>query len=97
MKRIYEDDLFTWYNSKDRKPLILRGARQVGKSTLVRLFAQTLGLNLIEINLEKKKFHSLTTEQFDIQEWIIEIESIAKNKVNKKTKRFKKIQLFHRT
>lgn len=85
MKRIYEDDLFTWYNSKDRKPLILRGARQVGKSTLVRLFAQKQGLDLIEINLEKKQFHSLKTEQFDIQEWIIEIESIAKNKVNQKT------------
>ena len=84
MKRIYENDLFTWYNSSDRKPLILRGARQVGKSTLVRLFAQNQGFDLIEINLEKKQFQSLKSEQFDIQDWIIEIESIAKNKVNQK-------------
>lgn len=36
-----------------RKPLIIRGARQVGKSTLVRQFAQSQGLRLAEINLER--------------------------------------------
>ena len=29
-----------WLNNKNRKPLIIRGARQVGKSTLVELFAK---------------------------------------------------------
>ncbi|MDD4975350.1 MAG: AAA family ATPase [Bacteriovorax sp.] len=85
MKRVYEYDLEEWYQTNDRKPLILRGARQVGKSTLVRLFAQNLGLDLIEINLEKKQFQSLKAEQFDIQDWVIEIESIAKKKVHQKT------------
>lgn len=85
MKRIYEDDLSKWYLANDRKPLILRGARQVGKSTLVRLFAEKSGLDLIEINLEKKQFHSLKAENFDIQDWIIEIESIAKKQFHQKT------------
>lgn len=85
MKRVYESDLLEWYQLKDRKPLILRGARQVGKSTLVRLFAEGSDLDLIEINLEKKQFQSLKTEQFDIHDWIIEIESIAKKKITQKT------------
>jgi len=85
MKRVYEQELKNWHDSIDRKPLIIRGARQVGKSTLVRLFAENWGLDLIEINLEKKQFQSLKTDSFDIQEWIIEIESIAKKAVNQKT------------
>ncbi len=85
MKRIPEDDLKSWYRSQDRKPLILRGARQVGKSTLVRLFAENSGLDLIEINLEKKQFQSLKTQQFEIENWMIEIEAIAKKRIHKKT------------
>lgn len=36
-----------------RKPLIIRGARQVGKSTLVKLAARKLGMPLVEVNLER--------------------------------------------
>jgi predicted AAA+ superfamily ATPase len=52
MKRKYSTDLHAWLNRKKRKPLVLRGARQVGKSTLVKLFAQEVELELVEINLE---------------------------------------------
>lgn len=41
-----------WKEKKNRKPLILRGARQVGKSYLVQMFAKSSGLELLEINLE---------------------------------------------
>ncbi|MEA1922339.1 MAG: AAA family ATPase, partial [Pseudomonadota bacterium] len=44
--------LFQWFKGRRRKPLILRGARQVGKSTLVRQFAKEQKLRLNEINLE---------------------------------------------
>jgi uncharacterized protein len=53
MKRTAELDLINWIKNKRRKPLIIRGARQVGKSTLVRQFAENSGLRLLEINLEK--------------------------------------------
>ena len=39
MKRKAFDDLVNWKNDKNRKPLILRGARQVGKTTLVNQFS----------------------------------------------------------
>jgi len=67
MKRTALNRLNKWYNSKRRKPLIIRGARQVGKSTLVRKFAEAEKLELYEINLERnpkleKCFSTLNTE-----------------------------------
>ena len=32
MERVLIDELHKWKNKSDRKPLILRGARQVGKT-----------------------------------------------------------------
>lgn len=51
--RQQDDFLAQWWSSSPRKPLIIRGARQVGKSTLVQTFAQKQGLSLAEVNLEK--------------------------------------------
>ena len=45
--------LDNWLATPGRKPLILRGARQVGKSTLVRLFAERCRRPLAEVNLER--------------------------------------------
>ena len=53
MKRKQLIKLDNWLSNPRRKPIILRGARQVGKSTLVRLFAQQHGRALAEINLER--------------------------------------------
>lgn len=47
------NDLISWSSRKNRKPLILRGARQVGKSTLVRMLADKLNLTLITLNFER--------------------------------------------
>ena len=55
MERTRLSYLHEWLVSgKARKPLIIRGARQVGKTWLVRHFAKTCGKQLIEINLEKQ-------------------------------------------
>ncbi len=53
MFRRHFTPLRSWLDRPDRKPLILRGARQVGKSTLVRLFAERWERPLTEINLER--------------------------------------------
>lgn len=53
MKRTAEERLERWIESAHRKPLLMRGARQVGKSTLVQGFAAAKGLVLNEINLER--------------------------------------------
>ena len=53
-KRHIIQELEAWKNSHRRKPLILRGARQVGKTTAVHLFASSFE-QYIYLNLEKKE------------------------------------------
>ena len=40
MKRLAMQDLLNWKSSEDRKPLILKGARQVGKTWLMKEFGR---------------------------------------------------------
>ncbi len=46
-------DLESWFAQQPRKPLVIRGARQVGKSTLVRDFARRSGLPLVTVDFER--------------------------------------------
>lgn len=48
--------LRNWYGQERRKPLVLRGARQVGKSTLVEQFCRARGIVCHEINLERHRY-----------------------------------------
>lgn len=52
-RRKIEKYLEEWKQRKGRMPLIMRGARQVGKSTVVRKFGSTYG-SFLELNLEKE-------------------------------------------
>lgn len=81
MKRLALDHLKKWYQRSSRMPLVLRGARQVGKSTLVRLFAEQEKLDLIEINLERHKIKSADKESLNIQEIIDEIQLRTKKHI----------------
>ncbi len=53
MFRFASKELDRWLESHNRKPLVLRGARQVGKTWLVRNLAKRQHLKLIELNLER--------------------------------------------
>jgi uncharacterized protein len=53
MDRAVTRALLDWAKSDRRKPLVLRGARQVGKTWLVRELARSLALDLVEINFER--------------------------------------------
>jgi predicted AAA+ superfamily ATPase len=55
IKRHIDSDLLTWKTSINRKPLLLRGARQVGKSSSVRELATNFE-NFVEINFEHRDF-----------------------------------------
>src|SRR5579862_1622040 len=52
MKRLLFNELVNWRDSSSRMPLLLRGARQVGKTHLVRQLGETFK-NYVEINFEK--------------------------------------------
>ena len=57
-KRKIESELLNWKNIANRKPIILRGARQVGKTFIVNRFAENFD-HFIEINLERPKERDL--------------------------------------
>lgn len=52
MKRKIYNHLLAWKDSRDRKPLILQGARQIGKTYIVNVFAELEYENYIYINFE---------------------------------------------
>ena len=74
--RISEQYIRNWLGKKRRKPLILRGAGQVGKSTLARHFAANSGLTLNEVNLEKYFILDETFKSLDMKRIIREIEGL---------------------
>ena len=53
MKRIIERYLGEWKADPSRKSLLVRGARQVGKTFTVREFGKTF-TNLLEVSFEKR-------------------------------------------
>jgi predicted AAA+ superfamily ATPase len=53
MKRIIDYHLSQWQSSPIRKPLIMRGARQVGKTHAVRTLGKKF-TNMVEVNFEKQ-------------------------------------------
>lgn len=69
-----------WKNRK-RKPLILRGARQVGKTYLVRKFAELFFNNYIEINFDDMPEKAKYFENNDVDEIITLIETDYNKKV----------------
>ena len=68
MKRKIYQSLLKWKNSSDRKPLILEGARQVGKTFILKEFGQNEYDNLIYINCHNNEFASTLFQQdFDME------------------------------
>lgn len=53
MRRRIEKYLSNWLTSKNRKPMIMRGARQVGKTWIVRQLVKENRLHLLEFNFER--------------------------------------------
>src|SRR5690606_36973921 len=68
-KRYVFDELVQWKATPNAKPLILRGARQVGKTTLVRSFGKSY-THFIELNLEKSEDANLVERSNSVQELV---------------------------
>lgn len=75
-------DLEKWLKSPTRKPLVIRGARQVGKTWLVREFARLNNLNLIELNFELDPNQKSLFEENDPKKVLIALEVYMGQKIN---------------
>ena len=66
MKRHAEQVLYRWKDSEFRKPLLIYGARQVGKTWLMKNFGQQNFKNYLYINFEKEvSFRGLFEQDYD--------------------------------
>ena len=69
-------DLIAWKNSPDRKPLIIRGARQTGKTWLMKEFGEKHYAKTVYINFEKnKRLAGLFADDFDIARVIVALQA----------------------
>lgn len=67
LKRKIDKYLTDWKNRPDRKPLIIKGARQIGKTRSVEWFAGQNYASVIEINfIEQKKYHEIFNDGFEV-------------------------------
>ena len=75
MKRDKSEELISWKESKYRKPLVVRGARQTGKTWLLKEFGRSAFRNTVYVNFEEtSNLQSLFKNDFDIQRIITAIQ-----------------------
>lgn len=67
LKRKIDKYLTDWKNRSDKKPLIIKGARQIGKTRSVEWFAGQNYASVIEINfIEQKKYREIFNDGFEV-------------------------------
>lgn len=67
LKRKIDRELTTWKQNPDRLPLIVKGARQVGKTASIRKFAGENYQSVIEINFAlQKQFRTIFEDGFEV-------------------------------
>jgi predicted AAA+ superfamily ATPase len=77
MERSILQDLLKWKQSKHRKPLILNGARQVGKTWVLRHFGEVAYKNVAYINCDREPRMATLFTDFDVQRILKAIEVIT--------------------
>jgi hypothetical protein len=91
MKRDLYKSLVSWKNAPNRKPLILQGARQVGKTWLMKEFGKNEFEHVVYLNFEgSERLKSLFVPDFDVKR----ILSIIEIEVNHKIQRDKTLLIF---
>jgi predicted AAA+ superfamily ATPase len=82
MKRELIKELIKWKNDIDRKPILLRGARQVGKTYLIRELGKLFD-DYVEINFEKTpKLRECFEQDLDPERILQELSLYIGKKIN---------------
>lgn len=67
LKRKVDAYLIDWKNNPDRKPLIIKGARQIGKTSSIEHFADGNYSHVIRVNfIEQKKYREIFNDGFEV-------------------------------
>ncbi len=80
-KRLIDAYLEQWAQRKDHKPMLLRGARQVGKSTAVRHLGENFD-NFVEINFEKQpEYKQVFNNNLVVERIVAEISIMSASRI----------------
>lgn len=86
MERTAISELYEWKSRSDRKPLIVRGARQVGKTWLILDFAKKAYEQYVYVNFEEDSFlNHVFEDDFDIDRIITAISLRTQQDIGKDT------------
>lgn len=82
MKREVIQELLKWKDSRRRKPLIMTGVRQCGKTYVLKEFGKEYFENMVYINFESnEKYEAIFEFDFDVDRIINEIQIISNSKL----------------
>ena len=85
-KRNAELQLLAWKNSNNRKPLVLKGARQVGKTSLIKLFGKSAFEKTAYFNFEENPLLKQFFEQSkDVNQIIQNLSLVFGEKIDSET------------
>ena len=77
------EHLFKWKAKKNRKPLVIRGARQVGKTWLMKEFGKTAYKSMVYINFDNnRRMKELFSTDLDTERIIIGLELYSGDKID---------------
>lgn len=83
MYRIAIEELYKWKNSKHRKPLIIEGARQVGKTWLMKEFGRQAYEETVYINFDSNsKMADLFSTDLNTERLVLGLELYVGHKIN---------------
>ncbi|MCL2843995.1 MAG: ATP-binding protein [Chitinivibrionia bacterium] len=83
MKRNIYTSLLAWKNSKDRKPLVLYGARQVGKTYILKEFGKNEYKNVLYLNFDtNKELHNYFANDISPKQIIGSLKALFKQEIN---------------
>jgi predicted AAA+ superfamily ATPase len=86
MNRLLIKEMVAWKNAKNRKPLIIQGARQVGKTWLMKEFGKQEFEQVVYLNFESSsRLNDLFAIDFNIERIITIIEIESNQKINPET------------
>lgn len=86
MQRALLQQLLTWKTNSNRKPLIMEGARQVGKTWLMKEFGKTAFTNVVYLNFESSsRVKEIFLPDFDIQRLLTVFEIETNTKIDAAT------------
>ena len=82
MKRTIDSKLIDWKTQIFRKPLIIRGARQVGKTFSITQFGEASFKSIIKLDFERNRsIHKIFDQDLSVQKIIQDIEIFSEIKI----------------